>query len=102
MNLQHLTDDARRELSVVLLVGLMAAAAVGAGVLGAFGHESGAQAALGVAIAASFPVLVGTFMVFPRSVVTRATHRVVRVGLAAAAVLTLVSVALLQPVSLGA
>ena len=97
MDLQPLTDDARRQLSVVLLVGLMATAAVGAAVLGAFGREAGAQAALGVAIAASFPVLIGTYLVFPS-----ATHRLVRVGLAAAAVLTLLTFALLQPVSLGA
>ena len=96
MDIQHLTDDARLRLAVVAPVLLMTAAGLTATALGALGSTSGARAALGLALASSFPVLVGTFTLSSAS-----GHRLLRVGLAAAAIVTLLSVALARPALLG-
>ena len=97
MDIQHLTDDARLRLALVAPVVLMATAGVLAAACSALGSETGARAALGVALAASFPVLVGTVTMSSAN-----NHRVLRVVLAAAAIVTLLSVALTRPTLLGA
>src|SRR3954451_8617984 len=97
MDLRRLPDDARRRLSVTVVVVLMAAAAISAGVLGAFGRESGADTALAVALAASFPVLAGTVRVSPST-----TQRSLKIALAAVALVALLSLALSQPLASGA
>ena len=97
MNLHRLSDEARRRLALVVGAALMTATAMSAGVLGAFGRESGAGTALAIALACSFPVLAGTVTISPA-----AGHRLVRIGLAAFAVVALLSVALTHAVSPGA
>ena len=75
----------------------MAAAALAAAALHAVGHDAGAQAALGVALAASFPVLAGTAIL-----AQEASRRSLRIVVAAAAVVTLLSLALTHVPSPGA
>jgi hypothetical protein len=97
MNLHRLSDDSRRRLSVLVLVALMAAAAMSAGVLGAFGRQGAAETALAIALAASLPVLAGTASISPTI-----AHRSLKVGVAAVAVVALLSLVLAQTPSTGA
>ena len=60
MDIRHLSDDARRRLALLVPVLVMTLAGLAAAALGALGGEAPARAALGLALAASFPVLVGT------------------------------------------
>ena len=68
---------------------LMVTAATSAGVLSAFGRDTVAGTAWAIALASSFPVLAGAVTISPR-----AGHRLLRIGLAAGAVVALLTLAL--------
>ena len=67
----------------------MILATVAAGALQAVGRDTGAQAALGLAFAASVPVLVGTVAISPQM-----GHRSLRIVLAVSAILALLPLTL--------
>ena len=78
-------------MAMVVATLLMGAAAVSAGVLSAVGSETVAGTVWAIALASSFPVLAGTVTISPR-----AGHRLLRIGLAASAVVALLALALSQ------
>jgi hypothetical protein len=67
----------------------MLLAVLAAGALQTVGRETGAQAALAIAFAASVPVLVGTI-----AISSAMGHRALRIMLAAASILTLLPLTL--------
>ena len=89
MSLPEIADETRSRLAVSVGVLLMISATLAAGALQTVGRETGAQAALGIAFAASIPVLVGTVAISPVM-----GHRSLRIVLAVGAIVALLPLTL--------